>query len=72
MRRHIHQALVALTFYLSLIVLILLCSGCATSNWNVSLEERELSYQVTDRLRLDFDDGLIVWECSVTWWWCDD
>lgn len=39
--------------------------GCTASNWTVSVEERELSYQVTDRLRLDVDDAEIVWECKV-------
>lgn len=72
MNRHVYRALSALTFYLTLIALILLCTGCTTTSWNVSLEDRELSYQITERLRLDIDDGLLVWECQVTRWWCDE
>ena len=40
-------------------------SGCVKDNWNASLEDRELSYEVTERLRIDLDDGEVIWECEI-------
>tara|TARA_S200002703_G_scaffold154056_1_gene156313 strand:+ start:183 stop:374 length:192 start_codon:yes stop_codon:yes gene_type:complete len=50
----------------------ILLSGCVKDNWNASLEERELSYEVTERLRIDLDDGEVIWECEIMTgrWFC--
>lgn len=44
---------------------LLLLSGCAKDRWNVSLEERDVSYRITERLRIDIDDGEVIWECQI-------
>jgi hypothetical protein len=50
----------------------ILLSGCVKDNWNASLEEQELSYEVTERLRIDLDDGEVIWECPIMTgeWFC--
>ena len=45
-------------------ILIVACGGCAVSV-DASLRDRELNINLTERLRIDLDDGEVIWECPV-------
>jgi len=59
-------------------ILILLLSGCASyefpRNEDGRIDEdalkREIDLQLTDNLRLDTENGEILFECQVYRWWC--